>query len=147
MARRERLANKTWVFFGVWWAILMAVGIGSRWWAPMAGLKDTTLWGFLTVDRLLALGAFVSVAVAIGGRWLVRNLRRPPQLFILLRDFQSSTAATLASSYVQRHGAAWGYWLTLENADLRAGDSVGGDAETEVLQLGRQIGLSSCITY
>jgi hypothetical protein len=61
----------------------------------------------------------------------VRNLHRPPQLFILLRDFQSRVAAQLAISYVQRRGAAWGYWLTLENADLRAVDSVGGEAETD----------------
>ncbi len=109
----------------------MVVGIGSQWWAPLARLKGATIWGDLTVDRLLALGALVSVVVCIGGPWLIRNLRRPPQLFILLRDFQSSAAAQLASRYVRQHGAAWGYWLTLENADLQATDSVSGEAEID----------------
>lgn len=131
VARRERLANVTLALCVAWWATLMVVGMGSRWWVPMARLKDTALWGDLTVDRLLAYGAIASVVVVTGGPWLVRNLRRPPQLFLLLRDFQSSAAAELATAYVRNHGAAWGYWLTLENADLRAVDSVGGEVETD----------------
>lgn len=107
----------------------MVVGIGSSWWEPLSLLKDTIIWGNMTVDHLLALGAFVSIIVAIGGPWLVRNLHRPPQLFILLRDFQSNDASQLASSYVQRHGSAWGYWLTLESADLQAADGVSGEVE------------------
>lgn len=131
LARRQQLSNVIWGFCAAWWATLFLVGIGARWWEPLERLKYTVIWDDLTVDRLLALGAWVSVAVAIGGPWLVRNLRRPPQLFILLRDFQSRDAAQLASRYVRSHGAEWGYWLTLENADLQAADSVSGDAEMD----------------
>lgn len=107
------------------------VNIGSGWWAPLAILRETPIWGNLTVDRLLALGALVSIIVTIAGPWLIRNLHRPPQIFILLRDFQSSDATQLASSYVRHHGAAWGYWLTLENADLQAVEGVSGEAEID----------------
>lgn len=131
LARRERLVNSAFVFFVTWFAIFIVVFIGSPWWELIARFQDITLWGNLTVARVLPLGAWVLAFFAIGGPWMLRNLHRPPQLLLLLRDFQSSTAAQLASSYVRRHGAAWGYWITLENADLRAIDSIGGEVETD----------------
>lgn len=107
----------------------MIVGIGARWWAPVAGFKETVAWGIWTVDRLLAVGAIVTALLAMAGPWLMRHARRPPQLIVLLRDFQCREVAQLAAEYVPRYGAAWGYWVTLENADFLAKDSLGGDAE------------------
>ncbi len=131
LRRRERLVNAVFVMCAAWWVMLMGVGIGARWWEPMARFKDTALWGIWTVDRVLAVGALVSAGIAVLGPWLVRHVRRPPQLILLLRDFQSREAARLAHAYVQRFGAAWGYWITLENVDFRAVDSLGGEAEVE----------------
>ena len=131
VTRRERLRSVTFGFIAAWWVALFVVGIGSSWSESMARLRCATVWDGLTVDHLLATGAWVSVAVALGGPWLVRNMYRPPQLFVVLRDFQSSAAAELATRYVRRRGARWGYWLTLENVDLRAADSVGGEVETD----------------
>ena len=129
--RRERLRNFTVGLAIALWIALFVVGIGSSWSESVVRLKNTTILFGLTVDRLLATGALISVAVAIGGAWLVRNMHRPPQLFAVLRDFQNRAAAQLAMRYVRRRGARWGYWLTLENADLRAANSVGGEVEIE----------------
>lgn len=129
IARRDRIVFAALIVCVGWWGALMVVGLGARWWAPLALFKDIRLWGPWTVDRVLALGALLSALIAIGGPWLLRHVRRPPQLIVLLRDFQSRDAARLAAGYVRRHGSAWGYWITLENADFRAAESLGGEAE------------------
>lgn len=123
------MAGLTFAVCVLWWLVLLVVGVGSQWWAPLAQLKASAVWGGWTVDRILASGALATVIIAIVGPWLMRHGRRPPQLILLLRDFQSRDVAQLAAEYVRRHGAAWGYWVTLENADFRAAQSLGGDAE------------------
>ncbi len=128
-AWRERLANIA-LFTGLaWLAILFAISLASDWFASIERLKNTVLWGQVTVDRILAIGALVFAAISIGGGWVIRNFTRPPQLFVVLRDFQSPQATELAMEYVRQYGANWGYWLTLENADLQAKHSLGGDSE------------------
>ncbi|WP_227816576.1 hypothetical protein [Nitrogeniibacter aestuarii] len=129
LARRDGLANLTLLVCALWWLALLVIGIGAQWWAPLASLKEVHLWGPWTVDRLLAAGALATALLAVAGPWLMRHSRRPPQLMVLLRDFQSRDVAELAAEYVRRRGAAWGYWVTLENADFRAKESLGGDAE------------------
>ncbi len=127
--RRERLANLV-LFMGLaWLAILFGIALASDWFASIEQLKNTVLWGQVTVDRVLAVGAWGFVVVGIGGGWVIRNVLRPPQLFVVLRDFQSAEATELAMAYVRQHGATWGYWLTLENADLQAKHSLGGESE------------------
>ena len=128
-ARRDRLANLVLGAALAWFVILFAIGLGSDWSPALENFKETRVWGRWTVDNVLAMGAWGFVALGVGGWWAVRHMRRPPQLFVILRDFQSPGAAKLASDYVRSHGSKWGYWVTLENAQIAAADSLGGEME------------------